>query len=397
MVILSIIAACQSLGMHKNVWILTAAQALMMSVNSLSIFVGGLVGTMLSPQPQWATLPVASTVVGTALSTVPLTMIMQRWGRKPTFLAVALYSLGVCWLTAWSIELQNFYFFSFCTFLLGTNSATLMQYRFAAMESVEAIQVPKAASIVLVGGIAAAFLGPEIAVRGKSLLTQDFSGSYALLSLVFMVGTGLLFFYQNQNISSKAQHSEARSWSELLRQPVLWVAMLGAAVGYAVMTFVMTATPVSMHVLDGHHLSDTKWVIQSHIIAMFLPSLFTGWLIQRLGTLRLMIAGLLIYGVCVAIGFSGHAFMHYWWALLLLGLGWNFLFVGGTTLLPQAYRPHERFRIQGLNELVVFGSQAMASLSSGWIVHALGWESLLLLTLPFVGLQLLFVLWWMRR
>ena len=381
-------------AMHKNVWILTAAQAFMQSMNSLNIFVGGLIGSQLAPNEKLATFPVASAVVGTAFSTVPMTMLMKVWGRKRTFHMVALFSMSICLLAAYAISVQSFYLFSFCTFLLGVNSATLAQYRFAAMESVSAAQIPRAASMVLVGGIAAAFIGPELAVAGKELLFTDFSGSYILLSTMFLLGSALLLFYRNTEIKDSLHQEPERPLSEILKQPVLWVAILGATVGYAVMTFIMTATPVSMHHMDGHSLADTKWVIQSHIIAMFLPSLFTGWLIQRMGIQRLMIAGLMIYVICVVIGFSGHAFMHYWWALLLLGLGWNFLFVGGTALLPQAYRPSERYKVQGINEMTVFGSQAIASLSSGWIVFSWGWETLLLLTIPFILFQLGMITFW---
>jgi MFS family permease len=383
--------------MHKNVWILTVAQALMMSMNSLNIFVGGLVGSELAPTERLTTLPVASTVVGTALSTIPITMLMKRMGRKNTFLLVSILSLFISLAAAYSISIQNFILLIICTFLLGINSATLMQYRFAAMESVSMNQIPKAASIVLVGGIAAAFIGPEIAVWGKDLLSVDFSGSYVLLSGLFAFGFITLLSYQNTTIASAELEDQERPLTEILAQPTLWLAIMGATVGYAIMTFVMTATPVSMHVMDGHTLSDTKWVIQSHIIAMFLPSLFTGWLIQRFGAVRLMVTGLIIYVACVGIGFAGHHFMHYWWALLLLGLGWNFLFVSGTSLLPMAYRPSERYKVQGINEITVFGSQALASLSAGWIIFSWGWEKLLLLTLPFIILQIVIILWWRSK
>ena len=383
--------------MHKNIWVLTAAQALMMSLNSLTIFVGALVGTNLAPTPELATLPVATTVVGTTFSTVPLTLAMQKLGRKYTFLLVAVYSFFLCWITAYVIQLSNFYLFSLCTLLLGSNSATRMQYRFAAMESVAQQDGPKAASIVLIGGIASAFLGPEIAVQGRLLLDAEFAGSYAIISSLFLLGIVLLSFFKNTVPQHEQSITAGRGWRELLSQPVLWVAIFGAAIGYAIMTFIMTATPVSMHLVDGHSLDDTKKVIQSHIVAMYLPSLFTGLLIKKVGTKKLMISGLIIYSICISVAFHGHTFFHYWWALLLLGLGWNFLFLGGTALLPFAYAPSERFRIQGLNDFTVFGSQALASLSSGWIVHSFGWKWLLILSLPFILLQLFFILWWTKR
>ena len=378
--------------MHKNVWILTVAQALMMSMNSLNVFVGGLVGSQLAPNEKLATLPVASIVVGTALSTVPVTMLMKKIGRKASFLAIALYSIVIALLAAYAISLEHFYFFVGCTFLLGFNSAALLQFRFAAMESVSEELLPKAASFVLLGGIVAAFLGPEVALLGKDWMPHQFVGSYVMLAVLFGLGFIVLLAYQNTLVDNSTQEGSARSLKEISKNPAFWVAVLGATVGYAVMSFIMTATPVSMHVMDGHSLSDTKWTIQSHIVAMFLPSIITGWLIKKLGIARMMIVGLVIYIICVAIAYSGHAFHHYFGALLLLGLGWNFLFVGGTALLPTVYKPAERYKVQGINELIIFSTQAVAGLSAGWVVYALGWETLLLLTLPLIVVQFV-VLW----
>lgn len=383
--------------MHKNVWILTIAQALMMSLNSLNVFVGSLVGSRIAPSEKLATIPIASVILGTALSTVPVTMIMKKIGRKATFLLMGVYSILVSLLAAYAVSIGDFYIFSFSTFLFGFSNAAVLQFRFAAMESVSPDMIPKAASFVLIGGIASAFIGPEVAVYGRDLLAAEFAGSYLLLSGLFGAAMLLLFAYQNTGISSSENDAPQRSLKAIMTQPVFWVAVLGATVGYAVMTFIMTATPVSMHVMDGHSLSETKWVIQSHIIAMFLPSIFTGWLIKQLGISRMMILGLVIYLVCIAIALSGHMIHHYFWSLLLLGLGWNFLFVGGTALLPQAYRAAERFKVQGINELVIFSTQAVASISSGWIVFALGWETMLLTTLPVIALQFGVIWYWKKK
>ncbi|WP_258105080.1 MFS transporter [Marinoscillum sp. MHG1-6] len=383
--------------MHKNVWILTIAQALMMSLNSLNVFVGGLVGTKLAPSEKLATIPVASIVVGTALSTVPVTMIMKRIGRKKTFLLISVYSIIVSILAGYAIMMESFYLFSFCTFLLGLTSACLMQFRFAAMESVNEDQIPKAASYVLLGGIAAAFMGPEVAVLGKDLFTSEFMGSYLLLGGLFLLSLFVLLTYENTVFKTNESDLPQRTLKEISSQGVFWVAVLGATVGYAVMTFIMTATPVSMHLMDGHSLSDTKWVIQSHIVAMFLPSIFTGWLIKKFGIIRMMIIGLFIYLFCIATAYSGHFLHHYWVSLVLLGLGWNFLFVGGTALLPQSYTPSERFKVQGMNELIIFATQAVASLSSGWIVFTLGWENLLMMTLPVILIQFITIWLWQAK
>jgi hypothetical protein len=272
-----------------------------------------------------------------------------------------------------------------------------MQFRFAAMESVPAKLIPSAASSVLLGGIAAAFIGPETALFGKDLFQTDFLGSFILLAGLFLVALLVLLAFKNPKLEQETVPLVSRSLREISTQPIFWVAISSAAVGYMIMSFIMTATPVSMHVMDGHSLSQTKWVIQSHIVAMYLPSLFTAWIVNRLGILKMMIVGLIAYLICIAIAYSGHYLSNYWISLILLGIGWNFLFIGGTTLLPQSYRPNERFKVQALNEFVVFGTQAIAALSAGWIVYAIGWELMLLFTLPIIFAQLVFVMRWKVR
>jgi MFS family permease len=381
--------------MHKNVWILTLAQMFMMSMNSLHVLVGGLVGDRIASSEKLATLPVASIMVGTAMATIPVTMLMKKIGRKKTFLIVSGYSILVSLFAAYAIAIESFYLFVFCAFLMGVSNASMMQFRFASMESVKSSLIPKAASVVLIGGIVAALIGPEVAVFGKDIFDSEFTGSYVLLAGLFAVGFVILTFYQNTTIKESIIDSPQRSFGEIAKQPVFWTALLAAAVGYAVMSFIMTATPVSMHVMDGHSLSDTKWVIQTHIVAMFLPSIFTGELMKRFGIHRVMIMGLVAYIFCIVIAFSGHLVYNYWISLILLGVGWNFLFLAGTVLLPQAYTASERFKVQAINEFIVFGTQAIVALSAGWVVFALGWENLLLLTLPIIAIQ--FVMIWIWR
>lgn len=383
--------------MHRNVWILTIAQAFMMSMNSLNVFVGGLIGTQIAPSEKLATLPVASIVVGTALATVPVAMLMRKLGRKKTFLFISIYSIIVALLATYAISIGSFYLFSFSTFMLGVNAASIMQFRFASMESVSVEMVPKAASYVLLGGIAAAFIGPEVALIGKNILPTEYAGSFLLLAGLFIIGLIVLLFYQNTIPPSIESEEQPRPLKEIVSQRTFWVALMAATIGYAVMSFIMTATPVSMYVMDGHSLSHTKMVIQSHIVAMFLPSLVTGSLIKKFGTSRIMIAGLVAYLICIAFAFSGHFIHNYWIALVLLGVGWNFLFVAGTSLLPQTYRESERFKVQAFNEFFLFSSQAMAALSAGWVVYSFGWELLLILTVPFILIQLVMIWFWRFR
>ncbi len=373
------------------------AQMFMMSMNSLNVFVGGIIGTQLAPSEKLATLPVASIIVGTAMATVPVAMLMRRLGRKRTFLWIAVYSIFVAGLASYAITIQSFYLFTFCTFLLGANAASIMQFRFASMESVDADLMPKAASYVLIGGIAAAFLGPETALLGRDLLTVEFAGSFLLLAGLFVIGAGILALYQNTEATNGTSSEEPRKLTEIVSQRTFWLALMAATIGYAVMSFIMTATPVSMHVMDGHSLNHTKMVIQSHIVAMFLPSLITGFLIKRFGIIKIMVAGLAAYFICISFAFTGHNIHNYWLALVLLGVGWNFLFVSGTALLPQTYKDSERFKVQAFNEFFLFTSQAIAALSAGWVVFEFGWELLLGMSIPFIVLQLGLVIWWLYK
>ena len=384
--------------LHPNVWVLTAAQSLMMAVSSMMVFAGGLIGSKTAPVAKLATLPIAALIVGTAAMTVPVSLLMKKFGRRKSFLAISLYSVVIALLAALAIAKGEFYFFCFCAMLLGVTNACVMQFRFAAMESVAATDIPQAASTVLLGGIAAAFIGPEVAIAGKDLLEKEFIGSFLLLALLFLVAFLVLLAFKNmQPAMPDTRQAPQRPLQVICCQPVFWVAVSSAAVGYAIMSFIMTGTPVSMHTMDGHSLQDTKWVIQSHILAMYLPSLYATAIIRKIGIPRMMLAGLAAYLLCVGIAFSGHHLGNYWISLILLGVGWNFLFLGGTTLLPQAYAPEERFKTQAVNEFVVFGMQATAALSAGWILYAIGWEKMLMVTVPLIFIQFTMVLWWMVK
>jgi len=384
-------------NLPKNVWLLTISQALMLSVSSMVVFVGGLVGSQLAPVANLATLPVASIVVGTAVTIPPVTLLMNTIGRRRSFFIMGIYSIVIALLAGYAISISSFYLFCVSTFLFGATYSCVMQFRFASMESVDEDQIPKAASMVLVGGIAAAFLGPEIAVYGKDILNVEFAGSFILLAGLFVLALLVLTGFKNSIPPEITKEESQRPLKEIFKQRIFWVSILSATIGYAVMSFIMTATPVSMHVMDGHSLEHTKWVIQSHIIAMFLPSLITAWVIRKIGISRMMIIGLIAYLICIAIAFAGKHLGNYWVSLILLGVGWNFLFIGATTLLPQCYRPSERFKVQAVNDFVIFGTQAVASLSAGWFIFAMGWKILLLINLPFIFFMLIVILKWQPK
>jgi len=380
-----------------NVWLLASAYALITSVGAVVVFVGGLVGAELAPIENLATLPVATLTIGTATTVIPVTMLMKKIGRKASFIAILFFSIIVALTAAYAIQIHSFFLFCSCTFLLGITVATIQQFRFAAMESVTDDLIPQAAASVLFGGIAAAYIGPEVALLGIDYFEIKYSGSFILLAGLFVLGLLILLFFKNPLPRQEKIIGKSRPLRAIIKQHVFWTAILSATVGYAVMSFIMTATPVSMHVMDGHSLQDTKWVIQSHILAMFVPSLLAAWIIKKIGISRMMLGGLTAFLLCIAIAFSGHSVLSYWTSLVFLGVGWNFLFIGATTLLPQSYLPQERFKVQAINDFTIFGANAAASLSAGWLVFALGWELMLLLSLPFIIFQFIVILIWKKK
>ena len=383
-------------ALPRNVWILTASLSLFMSLSVFVIFLGGIIGQTLAPSDNLSTLPVALLVVGTASGIIPVNKVMSIFGRRKTFLGVCIYTLAIIALAITALKIQSFYLFCIATFLFGITTATMNQFRFAAIESVDENLSATATSAVLVGGLVSAFLGPELATLGRGLFATEFAGSFALLGICFLIAFALLWLYQQTDITEQQHDNSTRSLATIIKQPVFIVAISSAAVGYIVMSYLMTATPMSMHVIDGLSLEKTKFVIQSHVIAMFLPSLFTPIIVKFLGLRKMMLTGVLFYFICIAIALSGHALDNYWIALILLGLGWNFLFIGGTSLLPQSYNEQEKYKVQSVNDFLIFSLQAIASLSAGWFVFNYGWEIVLLSVVPLLALQLVILLWWLK-
>ncbi|MEX0942029.1 MAG: MFS transporter [Pseudomonadales bacterium] len=382
---------------YRTLIVLTAAQAFAQTGAPIVVLLGGIVGAMIAPADNLVTLPIALMIVGTAASTVPAALIMSKFGRKAGFLFGGSYACGAGVLAAWAIEIQNFWLFCVATFVIGSHNAFVQQYRFAVAESVPAHKVGPAVSILMLAGVAAAFTGPEVASRLHALGPWGlYSGSFLGLSALMLAAIVLLTFYPGSKLKLEEMQAPQRGLSKIALQPVFLLAVGAAVVGYAVMSLVMTATPVAMHTHDHFSLNDTKIVIQSHIVAMYLPSLFSGFLIARFGSMKIIGVGLALIMGCLVIAFVDRGLMHYWWALVLLGVGWNFLFVGGTTLLTSTYQPGERFKVQALNDFLIFGLQAVAALGSGVILASLGWEWILGLSLPWLVL-LLPVMWMAAR
>ena len=384
-------------NLPKNVWILTACQSLFMSLSVFMVFVAGIIGSGLSPIKSLSTLPVATIVVGTAISVIPVIKLMSIFGRKKVFLSVCIYTILIIGLSILSIIYELFFLFSFSSLCLGASVATMMQFRFAAIESVDPEKRPLATAVVILGGLISAFIGTEIATLGKNYFETDFVGSFTILAFLFVIAFILMSFFKPA-VKFKEQTSQSkRSLFDIVKQGSFLVAVSAATTGYVVMSFIMTATPVSMHVMDGFSLHQTKVVLQSHVIAMFLPSLFTAFLLKYLGLTRIMLLGVVLFFTSIFIAFSSHALSYYWWSLVLLGLGWNFLFIGGTNLLPKSYNENEKFQVQSINDFLIFGLQALAALSAGWFVFNFGWEVVLLSTIPLLFFQLFILIWWLKK
>ncbi len=384
----------------RNVYVLATAQAFSAAGMMTVFLLGGIIGSELAPRPELATLPVSLAIVGLAASAVPAALLMERIGRPAAFIASALFAGGAALVVAVAVVRSSFTLLCFATLALGINLAFQQQHRFAAAESVAPGRVSHAVSMVMIGTLVAAALGPQIALSLKELVPgHEYAGSFVGVALLCVAAALVLTRLEKGPAHAREiAIGEARPLASVLRQPAYVLAVAAAVVSYAVMSFIMTATPISMHVHDHHSDVDTAWVIQSHLLAMYGPSLFTGRLIGRIGVRAGMSIGLALMLACVAIDSAGRDLMHYWWGLVMLGVGWNLLFVAGTALLTTTYLAAERYRAQAVNEFAVFGTQALASLLAGPAIHLLGWRTLNLATLlPLVLFAAALLAWPVQR
>ena len=366
----------------------------MMAGTSLMVLLAGIIGTDFAPSPGLATLPIALVVVGVAASTLPTGRLMGRFGRRRVFVFYGLIAIAAALTAMTSLIMGNFTLFCTAALMMGWSGAAGHQYRFAALESVPAAMAPKATSFLLLGGILAAFIGPELAVRGRALLDTEYAGSYLLLALSYVCGVVLVSFHSDESVAAGPPSHGGRSILKILSSPVLVLAISASALGYGIMSFIMTATPISMHVHAGHTLDATKFVIQSHIAAMYLPAVLYPWLQARAGYRGMLWLGVAAYVVCLGVAFVDTDFLNYWLALVLLGLGWNFLFLSGTNLLPAGYRREDRFRVQAANDFLVFSVQALVSLSSGWFLFQFQWQGVIYACFPLIAAFALLL--WMK-
>ena len=361
--------------MNRNLWLLAVCQGLFLTNNVTFIAINGLVGLRLAPNAWMATLPVTAYVAGGALFAGLVARHQRAWGRQRAFqlgLVVAMATTALC---AWAAWQGHFWLLVLGATLAGYYNANAGLYRFAATELVEPQFKERAISWVLAGGILGAVAGPNLARWTRDALPAEFAGAYAALALVAAASLVTISFIRFPPLVLPTPSAPGRKLGEIARQPVFIVAVVACALGYGVMSLLMSATPIAM-AMCSHPFDNTALVIEWHVLGMFLPSFFTGSLIKRFGALKVMAVGLALEAICIAVAMSGVDLMRFLVALFTLGVGWNFLFIGGTTLFTQAYRPEEKTTAQATMDTIIFATLALSSFGSGALVTTQGWSLL---------------------
>ena len=376
----------------KNVALLCAAQALLFTNNTILIAINGLAGYALAADKSLATLPVTFYVIGAALTTLPVSHLMRRIGRVNGFSIGTLVGILGALICGFAVYSHSFWMLCAGTLVMGVYNASGQYYRFAAADVASADFKSKAISLVMAGGLVGGILGPQTSKLTKDILPAEFLGSYLALIGFCVIALALQRMMNIPRLTEAEQKDHGRPLAEIARQPAFLVAVLSGMVGYGVMNLLMTATPLAMQAL--HPFSDAAFVIQWHVIAMFAPSFVTGSLIKRFGVRAILFTGVLLSLACVAIALQGVEVMHFWIALMLIGVGWNFMYVGGTTLLTETHAPSEKAKVQGANDMAIFVTMAISSASSGWLFSARGWEVMNYGAIPFLlitGAAILFL------
>lgn len=375
-----------------SVWGLALGQALLITGNILLISVNALIGQNLTPKPELATLPVAVQFIGLMAATLPAAQIMRIMGRKFGFCLGNLIGLTGALLACYAISRADFTLFCISTTLIGVAIGIGQQYRFAAVEACQPADRPRAISLVMAGGVLAAIVGPTLAVWSDKIWPQpEFLGAFAALVVLYGINFLLIAGLPLPRPTLAEQTGAMRTYRQLVQQPKLITAIIAGAIGYGVMILVMTATPIAMH-HHHHDFRNTASVIQWHVLGMFLPSFITGRLISRWGEVNVIQVGCGLLIACVAFAQIGTQYWHFWFSLVALGVGWNFTFIGATSLLTTSYQPAEKARVQGTNDFLVFGFSAVASLLAGHMQARLGWSLLNLIMLPAIALAI-FLVW----
>ncbi len=380
--------------MHRQVLLLATAQALFQSTSVLVVTIGGLAGSNVA-SPALATAPLGAMFLGNAFTTFPAAMFMARVGRRVGFITGAALGVAGGLVCAAGVMMSSLVVLCLGTMLLGAYQAFSLYYRFAASEVSDAAFRPKAISFVMTGGIVAAFLGPALARWGEPLIEPRYTGAFLLVSVVSVIAM-LVVFGVRVPAPPPAAEGAVRPLSAIVRQPSYLIALFGAATGQGVMVLAMTASPIAI-VAHHHTVADAAHAIQFHVLGMFLPSFFTGTLVSRFGIVRIMFAGVGLLTGHIVLALSGTEVPHFISALTLLGVGWNFLFIGGTALLTQSYAPAERGRAQAVNDLTVVTVGFLASASSGALLAVFGWQTMNMLLLPWLAMMALALIWYARR
>ncbi|MEJ8857216.1 MFS transporter [Variovorax robiniae] len=385
--------------MNKNLWLLAICQGLFLTNNVTFIAINGLVGLSLAPRGWMATLPVMGYVVGGALSTGLVARSQRRFGRRGSFqlgLAVAVCSALLCAYAAYG---KHFWLLSFATVVAGYYNANAGLYRFAAAEIAAPAWREKAVSLVMAGGLIGAVIGPNLAAVTRGLFDAPFVGAYLALAVVALLSMAVLRFIEFPPPLSRQQAAGGRPLGEIMRQPAFLVAAVAGSLGYGVMNLLMAATPIAMQVCSLP-FPDIALVLEWHVIGMFAPGFFTGHLIRRFGALAVMGVGLLLNLGCIAVALSGVDLHQFLFALTMLGVGWNFLFTGATTLSLTTYSPEEKDRAQGALNFCMFATLGVTSFASGVLVTTQGWTLLnygSLLPVALTGVALLWLAFTQRR
>ncbi|HET9821210.1 MAG TPA: MFS transporter [Burkholderiaceae bacterium] len=379
--------------MNRHLVLLALCQGAFLTNNVVFIAINGLVGLALAPVGWMATLPVTGYVVGSALATGLVARTQYQWGRKRSFQLGLVVAIAAALLCAYAAATKNFALLVAATVVAGYYNANAALYRFAGPELVAPAFKERAISLVLAGGIIGAFAGPNLANATKSLLPVPFAAAYLSLAGVAALSLAVLSLIAFPPHQRPTPDTDAgRPLGQIVRQPVFIVAAAAGALGYGVMNLLMAATPIAM-ARCGLPFEDAALVLEWHVLGMFVPSFFTGHLIRRFGVLPVMSAGALLNLACIGVALGGVELAHFLVALFVLGVGWNFLFTGGTTLLTQAYRPEEKTRAQGAMDFCVFTTMAVSSFASGALVTTSGWQWLNIGSLVPVALTIAALLW----
>lgn len=387
-----------STATRRNVLILALCQALSMTIMTISMAVTALNGEALAPHPAWATVPLGLQAVATMAMTIPASQFMRRFGRRSGFTLGAVIGIAGGAFGVLAVLVDSFWLLCLSNIFLGLMMGFGVFYRFAAADASDEAFRSRAISLVMAGGVFAALVGPTLAQYTRDLFTgQIYAGCY---SVMIVIGAGVIALLPQTRIptptAEERRRHTGRPLGVILRQPAAVVALMAGMIGYGVMAFLMTATPLAM---THHQFHDNDWflVIEWHALGMFAPSFVTGHLIKRFGVLNILAAGAVLLFAAAGTDLTGLGFWHFWTGLVLLGLGWNFLYIGATSLLTETYRPEERAKVQGINDFLVFGTVAAASFVSSGLHNAFGWAAVNYGILPLVALTLAATLWLMAR